>query len=365
MDVGGRDRLWRRVKALLKFVAWLLFVQIIYAGWAIYEWHIGGRTAGWYDFHIGIPFAVLTAEFVMIYKMVQESDERHRESEERHKTDEEMRTFRESLGREHYLQQISLMISQVQREFLFTSISMEASWQSPQQREIFDEVVKRRSGSDPNYVHRGIVSERAAVIPGALQMRYHGYVQIRVSKISDMTRVRFCIRDRESILFGIADGRPDIGVDQPSNKSVSINSKTVAEAMRGQFFKIWDQSTDLILYLEEFVKLSVATLPECSRQGYRDITRLERADIPDSWMAFQSRYYSALWHFELLNARDYSLAELSQMVNAEEINLLWKDDVKTWASEFCALHELLQADRMKLNLGGQQAGAIESILSRM
>jgi hypothetical protein len=195
--------------------------------------------------HLLIPLWVLVVQFYILYRMMEERRERER-------VIEDLNSFRISLGRSNYMQEIARAISEANEAVVFTSTTMEASWNSSDQRRIV-EGIKRRERERPKYVHRGLIARRAEAIPGALELLCDTRVDVRMSDAILMSRVRFVVRDQSFSVIGVAEGQPTIANQPATKRSVSVEGAMLATALRQRFDQLWENAISPWKYIDELI----------------------------------------------------------------------------------------------------------------
>ena len=198
--------------------------------------------------HLLVPLWVLVVQIYIVFRLVDERSEREQ-------VVEDLNAFRISLGRSHYMHEIARAISEADEAVVFTSATMEASWNSRDQRRIV-EAVKRRERERPKYVHRGLVARRAEAIPGALELLCDTRIDIRMSDAILMSRVRFVVRDHAFSVIGIAEGTPTIAYQPETRRSVSVESTMLATALRQRFDQLWENGISPWKYIDELIAAS-------------------------------------------------------------------------------------------------------------
>jgi hypothetical protein len=210
--------------------------------WPAHTWTLAQARA---VLHLLVPLWVLVVQIYILYRMVEERTERERVMED-------LNSFRVSLGRSNYMQEIARAISEANEAVVFTSTSMEASWNSNDQRRVV-EAIKRRERERPKYVHRGLVARRAEAIPGALELLCDTRVDVRMSDAILMSRVRFVVRDQNFSVLGVAEGQPTIANQPPTRRSVSVDGTMLATALRQRFDQLWENGISPWKYIDELI----------------------------------------------------------------------------------------------------------------
>jgi len=247
----------------------------------------------WIGFlHVSLPALVLIVELYMLYRMVMEQGERK-------KTDDALKAFRAAMGRQNYLDQIASAISTAKSDVVFTTSTMEASWHSDDQKKIFDAVSERfgrfekakkdyaanhdatASGhyeNGPVFRHRGLVAKKPGTLPGAIELLCLTGVEIKMSPIMAMSRLRFFVQDTGRSVIGIAEGPSELARENPSSISFSLDSTMLALALRERFEILWEGSSDPFIYLSEFIIESKRSNPNQSQDTILKWLKAQRSD---------------------------------------------------------------------------------------
>lgn len=195
--------------------------------------------------HLAIPSAVLTMEVYVIYRMAVESRERAQ-------TVSQMQELTARSRRSEYMLDIARCIQNTKAEAQFTTASMEVSCKSASQREVLEAVrVREARGS---YSHRGLIARRRNTLPGALELKMKTKIEAKMCDAVALSRFRFYVRDRQESILGIAEGPPDLADPKETTQSTRINSRMLAEALRGHFEKLWADAVDVGTYLDELIE---------------------------------------------------------------------------------------------------------------
>ena len=224
--------------------------------------------------HLLVPLWVLVIQFYILYRM-------HNERRERDQVVEDLNAFRISLGRSHYMQEIARAISQADESVVFTSATMEASWDSSDQRYIV-EAIKRREKERPKYVHRGLIARRAEAIPGTLELLCDTRIDLRMSDAILMSRVRFVVRDHAFSVIGVAEGNPTIAYQPETRRSVSVESAMLGTALRNRFDQLWENGISPWKYIDELIAASSHHNVSFTREDVMDLLNIphqKRKDV--------------------------------------------------------------------------------------
>ena len=236
-------------------------------------------TSFWVTFvALALPALIIVVEIYTLNRMI-------KEQKERKKSTDALNSFRAALGRQNYMEQIAYLITTAKNEVLFTTATMEASWHSREQFEVF-RVVKSRFARDENrrpsevcdedesatgmkkpvaansYRHRGIVAKRPETLPGVIELLCFTKVELRMHPLLAISRLRFLVQDNERSLLGVAekasecDGSAPSAIMQssePTTLSFSLDSTMLALALRTKFEELWQSSSDPWEYVNEFI----------------------------------------------------------------------------------------------------------------
>lgn len=292
----------------------------------------------WYIFkisHIGLPCTVIMLELYSIGLIRKEATERseyraHREIEraiqkqEREsllkgiqdevnkvgeglsRTEGLFRDFQSLIGRENYLQNIALGISSAKHVVMFTSATMESSDRSPAQKDIVDALMARRKRG--SYTHRGVVARQPSTLTGALEIMSKtatdgnttSPVDIRMSRILCMTRLRFVVIDSEVSIIGVARGDPELDygtkpeASRPSTQSVRIASSMLGNSLSVKFEELWESSISAIEYLDEYITDAAMQRNDYSRSEVDRWLRVYDVGIDRAWLIENSSAYRNL-----------------------------------------------------------------------
>jgi len=235
-------------------------------------------------FHFAIPISVLAMEVYVIWKMAQESSERSH-------TIAEFREMATHSRRAEYMLNLATAIRETKLEARFTSATMEVSSRSQGQRTII-ETVKWRIKSGP-YRHRGLIAKTQRTLPGAMELALRApHVELRLSEVVALSRLRFFVRDRQESILGVAEGQPDLADAKESTQSARVHSRMLAEALERLFDTLWESATPIGTYFDEL--LGAATpITKCEVRTWFSAVDCKSQEL-DQVLAKNSSVYATL-----------------------------------------------------------------------
>jgi hypothetical protein len=204
--------------------------------------------------HFALPIAVIAME---IYVLRQAFLERR----ERRDVMEGLDAFRVAIGRAHYMQEIERAILNADREIVFTSATMATS-RVPDQKRVLD-AVREREQSDRRgpYAHRGIVYDEARTLPGVLELLCNTSVQVRMSSYAGLSRLRFLVRDQTFSVIGVAASPSTIDEIKQTDRSFSIDSHFLGQALCARFEEEWKRARDPWEVFSQLIKQQADSNP--------------------------------------------------------------------------------------------------------
>lgn len=251
------------------------------------------QTKGSSFLHIFLPVAVLIVEIVSLIYMAREGSDRHKQIEEMQRTTSVLVDFQAAIGRGNYLASIAAGIQGAKREVLFTSATMEATWERREQEEILETVLNRQK-IQPPYEHRGIIAKRPEALMGTLELMFKTQIKCKMSQVLCMTRLRFVVIDKEQSILGVCQGEPDLASAKPTNMSFRVASAMLGAALAARFEELWERSVDPFDYLKEFIIEAKTTRPNYSRKEVRRWLHADKSGISDEWLSGHCPAYNEL-----------------------------------------------------------------------
>lgn len=194
--------------------------------------------------HVTLPALVLIMEFFMLGRMRLESRERQRESLSRQETIADLNSFRIAIGRQHYISELERGIRLAERKIIFTSTTMAAST-DPGQMSLLNLVIERESELKKvrdgyKLDHRGLIAKRQEALPGAVELICKTGVEVRFREFVGVTRLRFQVCDDSFCVVGVSDGSPSFDNSKPTERSTTIESAMLGEALAARFEVEWN-----------------------------------------------------------------------------------------------------------------------------
>jgi hypothetical protein len=129
---------------------------------------------------------------------------------------------------------------------------MATSWSSDHQKRVVRAVLDQQQ-QHPNYTHRGVVAKRVEALPGTLELLCETKVDVRLSDIMLMSRLRFVVRDYAVSVIGVAEGEPSLEHQPETKRSFSVESTMLAGALRDRFDQLWSAASNPWEYLDQLV----------------------------------------------------------------------------------------------------------------
>ena len=221
--------------------------------------------------HLVIPELVLVIEVYMLGWIRRESHERAHEAMQRQRVMDDLNSFRISLGRAHYMNQLEWAILHAEHSVDFTTATMASSWSSPEQRRVMEAVRTRELKRESPYIHRGLVARRPETLAGTLELLTHTKVDIKMTEVMNMSRLRFLVKDHDMCVLGVAEGEPSLAQPIETKKSFTVESAMLAGALRARFEDLWNEGESPWQYLDTLISTA-----KRSHQGYtrREVLRL-------------------------------------------------------------------------------------------
>jgi len=188
----------------------------------------------------------------MLLWLIQERRERKAEAASRDHVMEDLDAFRISLGRANYMHEIERAITGASECVVFTSATMATSWNSDHQKRVVEAVLEQQK-QHPSYTHRGVVAKRVEALPGTLELLCETNVDVRLSDIMLMSRLRFVVRDYAVSVIGVAEGEPSLEHQPETKRSFSVESTMLSGALRDRFDRLWDEASKPWEYLDQLI----------------------------------------------------------------------------------------------------------------
>lgn len=274
-----------------------LFLYLL-ATWAIAFLWLGKYRATGEPFfvaalHFAIPTSVLAMEFFMLGRIAREARARRAEAEAREGVMRDLNAFRVSIGRVHYMREIEESIRRAEKDVVFTSATMASTASDPEQGKVVAAVLEREAMSK-TYTHRGLVADTLKALPGTIELLLKTKIQLKMTSVMEMTRLRFLVRDECFSVIGVSEGKTALDGTRPTQSSFSVESTMLAQSLRVRFDALWANAEDPWKFLDKKIVDAKKSHPRYSKRELLQLLDADRTGINPADLAKNSSEFAAL-----------------------------------------------------------------------